>query len=69
MNQLQLQRVFELQSLSRETGIPLPMPVSEIIKWEDQGHIVDLETGKIQWLQADRPISDEAARVLQQGDK
>lgn len=39
-------RIEELQSWSKETGLPLPMPVEEIIALEDQGLLVDLETGE-----------------------
>ena len=39
-------RIQELEEWSEETGLPLPMPAEEIIELEDQGLIVDLETGE-----------------------
>ncbi len=37
----------ELRSWEKETDEPLPMPVDEIIDWEDRGYIVDLTTGEV----------------------
>lgn len=38
-------RAGELLAWSVETGLPLPMTVEEILRLEDAGHVVDLESG------------------------
>jgi hypothetical protein len=40
-------RLNELYEWSEETGLPLPMEPSTIIALEDEGMIVDLETGLV----------------------
>ena len=40
-------RLNELYEWSEETGLPLPLAAEEIVYLEDQGHIVDLETGEV----------------------
>jgi hypothetical protein len=40
-------RIAELEAWSQETGLPLPMPAAEIVYLEDQGMLVDLETGAV----------------------
>ncbi|MCB0049836.1 MAG: hypothetical protein M9936_14300 [Caldilinea sp.] len=40
-------RAGELLALAIAEGIDLPMPVDEIIAWEDAGHAIDLVTGEI----------------------
>ena len=40
-------RIKELEEWSEETGLPLPMSAEEIVYLEDQGNIVDLETGEV----------------------
>ena len=40
-------RIDELYEWSEETGLPLPLNPETIIQLEDQGLIVDLETGDI----------------------
>ena len=40
-------RAGELLALSAEMGLPLPMPVGEILAIEDAGGVVDLATGEV----------------------
>lgn len=46
-------RAGELLALAIAEGIDLPMPVEEIIAWEDAGHVIDLLTGDILLNSAD----------------
>ncbi len=40
-------RAGELLAWEAETGLPLPMPVGEILALEDAGAVVDLATGEV----------------------
>ena len=40
-------RVQKLQGWEEETGLTLPMAADQIIRIEDEGHIIDLTNGKI----------------------
>lgn len=40
-------RAGELLAWSAETGLPLPLPIEEILQIEDAGHVVDLESGGV----------------------
>ena len=40
-------RVGELLALEAEIGRPLPYPAVEIVRLEDDGYIVDLDTGEL----------------------
>ena len=44
-------RYLELVQHSADTGVPLPLSPAAIMQLEDQGAIVDLETGAIAWPQ------------------
>jgi hypothetical protein len=40
-------RAQELLDWVAETGLPLPLPILDILSIEDDGEFVDLDTGKI----------------------
>ena len=40
-------RIIELILLAHREGFELPMPASEIIALEDEGHLVNLTTGEV----------------------
>ena len=44
-------KVEDLVQWSKETGNPLPMPAETIADLEQQGAVVDLETGAVHWPQ------------------
>ena len=41
------QSVDELNQLAMEEGIELPMSAEDIATLEEEGHVVDLETGEV----------------------
>ena len=41
------QRIEELRQWEKETGQKLPLTAEEIVYLEDQGNLVDLETGEL----------------------
>jgi hypothetical protein len=47
MGDFMANRKEELEEWAQETGLPLPLPTEEIIALEDEGMIVDLETGEV----------------------
>ena len=53
-------RAGELLAWEIETGLPLPMPVGEILALEDAGAVVDLASGEV-W----RNVTIEAMPALE----
>ena len=53
-------RAGELLAWSAELGLPLPMPVGEILAIEDAGGVVDLASGEV-W----RNVTIEAMPTLE----
>lgn len=48
--------VREVQETAYDEGFELPMPAEEIVRLEQEGHIVDLRTGQQTLDVADKPI-------------
>jgi hypothetical protein len=58
-------RIEELEEWSEETGLALPMAAEEIVYLEDQGMIVDLETGEVTENPEDgEEVLDEELEIL-----
>ena len=47
IDQLTTDRISELEQFAALEGIQLPMPAIEIVQLEDQGFVIDLETGQL----------------------
>ncbi len=59
------QRIDELRRWEQETGQKLPLTAEEIVYLEDQGNMVDLETGELLDNPAEgEEVFDEELEIL-----
>ncbi len=62
-------RVEELEAWAEAEGIDLPLPADEIIALEDEGFVVDLETGQIlEDVDPDAPVDLQPNTPSNAGD-
>lgn len=47
----------DLIAWAQETGRPLPLDIDAILRLEEHGHVVDLNSGRILLHAADRPLT------------